>query len=79
MIRNKMEKLKDLYLNDLIQKDMYEAEYTLLREELEKALIPQQKQPKPVDLQAIKDSLSMYPALSREGKKEFWSRIVKKN
>ncbi len=77
-IKNKMEKLKDLYLNDLIQRDTYENEYNALRTELEKATGSIRQPRKPVDLQAIADSLNVYSHLSRQGKKEFWSRVIKR-
>ncbi len=36
-VRRKMDKLKDLYLNDLIDRDAYEKDYTTLRDELRAA------------------------------------------
>lgn len=77
-IQRKMEKLKDLYLNDLIELDIYENEYTSLKKELAKATMALAPVQKPIDVDAISESLSLYPKLSDEGKKEFWSRILKK-
>ena len=71
-----MEKLKDLYLNDLIDRSTYEADYITLRDELREAAVFEDHLPAPVDLRAIADSLSAYPTLSRQGKKEFWSKVV---
>lgn len=76
-IRRKMEKLKDLYLNDLIERDVYERDYSSLKEELRAAERIKPKG-KPVDLAKISDALKMYEGLSRAGKKEFWSRTVGK-
>lgn len=77
-IKSKMEKLKDLYLNDLIDRDIYERDYTALRNELDSATSNSAKPRKPVDLNAISDSLAMYQDFSRAGKKEFWSRVIGK-
>lgn len=76
-IRRKMEKLKDLYLNDLIERDVYERDYSALKESLLEAERVKPKK-KPVDLSAVADALKMYDGLSRTGKKEFWSRTVSK-
>ena len=76
-IRRKMEKLKDLYLNDLIERDIYEKDYTALSAELNAAT----KKPvigKPVNIDKLSDSLATYSTLSREGQKEFWSRTVRR-
>ncbi len=75
-IKRKMEKLKDLYLNDLIDRDLYERDYTALRDELRKARAPEEQLPGPVDIPAIESVLSMYEWLSRQEKKEFWQRVV---
>ena len=75
-IKRKMEKLKDLYLNDLIERDAYERDYTALRDELRKLHLPEEKPPEQVDVRPIESALTAYEWLSREGKKEFWSRIV---
>mgnify|MGYP007017317264 FL=1 len=75
-IKRKMEKLKDLYLNDLIDRVAYETDYTALRDELagDNDIQP----PQPVDLSAVRDALSEYKLFTREEQKEFWSRTVKK-
>lgn len=76
-IKRKLEKLKDLYLNDLIDREQYEEDYHALKKELEEInRVHQAKQP--VDISAISDSLSMYHSLTRIGKKEFWTRTVSK-
>lgn len=75
-LRRKMEKLKDLYLNDLIDRDTYERDYTALRDELRAANAPAQQPPKPVNIVAIQTALSAYGELSRQHKKEFWGKMV---
>ncbi|HWQ59269.1 MAG TPA: recombinase zinc beta ribbon domain-containing protein, partial [Clostridia bacterium] len=76
-IKRKMEKLKDLYLNDLIERPEYEAEYIALRDTL---IATKQEAPAPqqIDLTAMRAALSDYKMLSREAQKEFWSRTVRK-
>lgn len=77
-IQRKIEKLKDLYLNDLIDRDIYEKDYKNLKGELAKASIVQDELKKTINIDTILESLSIYPKLSEDGKKEFWSRILKK-
>lgn len=76
-IRRKMEKLKDLYINDLIERDVYERDFIALRDELQAAtnLTPA---PEPVDIDFISTLLSAYVSLTREEKKALWVRIVDK-
>ena len=76
-IKAKMEKLKDLYLSDLIDRDMYEKDYLALKEELDSA---GRKEPEetPIDIDGIKSGLSVYEKLDKSGKKEFWSRTIKR-
>ena len=76
-IRSKMEKLKDLYLSDLIEKDMYIAEYTALKKELDSAQVPEPIE-KLIDPKQIKDAFSIYSDLEKGRKKEFWSRTIRK-
>ena len=76
-IRAKMEKLKDLYLSDLIDRDIYERDYIALKKELEPEEPPQDA-PAMVDVSNIKTALSLYGGLDRAGKKEFWNRTIKR-
>ena len=75
-IKRKMEKLKDLYLSDLIDRDIYERDYLALKRELESS--EQEVIETPIDVDALKTGLSMYQGLNRIGKKEFWSRTIQK-
>lgn len=75
-IKRKMEKLKDLYLNDLIDRDTYERDYTALRDELREANAPPARPPQPVNILTLQTALAAYSELSRQNKKEFWGRIV---
>ena len=72
-----MEKLKDLYLNDLINRDIYERDYTDLRTKLDEVATAPLKD-KLIDLTAIKTALRVYDTLSDIEKREFWTRVVEK-
>ena len=77
-IKRKMEKLKDLYLNDLIDRDAYEKDYTALRAELNSSKELFAPIPQAIDIAALKSELEIYSSLPREGKKEYWSRVISK-
>ena len=68
-----MSKLKTLYLNDLIELDDYKAEYSILKRSLETV----EEKPK-TDLDALRTGLGEYGTYSREEKKEFWTRFIKR-
>lgn len=76
-LRAKMSKLKDLYLNDLIDRDEYERDYTQLKKEIEKSEVVQQPE-KQVDIKKFQTLIGAYATLDREHKKAFWSRTLKK-
>ncbi len=71
-IRRRMAKLKDLYLSDLIERDEYEHDYR----ELRKILETPQTAPKPIDIAQVRSSLTDYDELTRDGRKEFWTRTI---
>lgn len=75
-LRRRMEKLKDLYLNDLIDRDLYERDYLALRNALREAEAVRIAQPKLVDIAAFTDMLKLYKDLSRTEQKEFWNRVI---
>lgn len=77
-IKRKMEKLKDLYLNDLIDRGSYERDYVALRDELKSAADITAAVPKLIDLKPITDALCVYSELTRQNKKEFWTRTISK-
>ena len=76
-IKAKMEKLKDLYLSDLIDRDVYERDYLALKREMESAGREEQEET-PINIDGIKTGLSMYETLDKAGKKEFWSRTIRR-
>ncbi len=75
-IMRKMEKLKDLYLNDLIERDIYERDYTALREKLRLAQESKKNIQEPIDIPSLKGALEIYPTLNRQEQKEFWTRTI---
>lgn len=78
-IMAKIEKLKDLYLNDLIPREVYEKDYITLKTALEEAERQQRiVEEKPIDTAIFNDFETMYTALSPESRKAFWSRTLKK-
>lgn len=74
----KIEKLKDLYINDLLPKEIYERDYkalvTLLEDVEKKEEEPKQKK---IDLNTIKNLKKIYAELNPESRKAFWSRVLK--
>lgn len=72
-IRKKMGKLKTLYLNDLIELDEYKREYASLK----KALEATEERPE-INLDALKKELQEYETYSRDEKKEFWTRFIRR-
>ncbi len=75
-IKRKMEKLKDLYLNDLIEKEVYERDYTALRDKLREQNQPKERPFEPIDTKPIQTALLAYDLLTRQEKKEFWGRVI---
>ena len=72
-IRRKIEKLRGLYMEDLISKEEYEAEYRAYQEALNTSAV------KPtVSIKQVEDSLQMYDELTRENKKVFWNRTIRR-
>lgn len=75
----KIEKLKELYLNDLIPLNMYEADYRSLAALLSTAEEKEKEANlKPIDLKMFDDFAASYEKLDPEHRKAFWSRVIKK-
>ena len=72
-----MIKLKDLYLNDLIEKTEYEKDYTALKTELDEILKHKDSLPVPIDIEAMKDVIKVYESMERAEKRAFWSMVIK--
>lgn len=76
-INAKLEKLKDLYLSDLITKDMYEKDYRHLTSLLHEADTSATQKAKPIDTSYFQNFAEIYDTMTLETKKSFWSRILK--
>lgn len=74
-IMAKIEKLKDLYLNDLLPRDIYERDYASLLAQLEEAQVPT---PQPIDTSFLANFRETYPTLDPEARKAIWGKIVDK-
>ena len=74
----KIDKLKDLYLNDLLPKDIYERDYLNLSEQLKQAELDESmKNKKPINMDYFDNFEETYQKLTPQSKKAFWSRTVK--
>ncbi len=77
-LRKKLSRLKDLYLDDMIDMDMYRRDYEALNAQLNDLAAEESKQPAPPPstghLRAIFSSgwEELYAQLSREDKQAFW-------
>ena len=77
-ITAKIEKLKDLYLNDLIPRDMYEKDYHALTARLADLQAPKIPEKDPFDMSMFDNFTEMYENLSMESRKALWSRMINK-
>lgn len=75
-IKKKLERLKDLYLNELIDLDTYKKDYKALQKEL----IPVIIKPDPIRItkkkEQIYDAIQAYSSLSKELKRSFWRSLI---
>lgn len=80
VIQRKLDRLKDLYVNDLIQIDQYRADWAKYTTQLQTALAAEpQKVP---DFSALREMLgngltSTYPTLRPDQRQEFWRGFIK--
>lgn len=72
-LRKRMDKLTDLYMNDLISREKYADEYKSIQTAIEEA----EREQKPIDKREIKDALSGYKLLTANGKRIFWQTLLK--
>lgn len=77
-VMSKIEKLKDLYLNDLIPRDIYERDYTALSAQLQEANEPPSAAPSPIDPSFVSNFRKIYPTLDPEARKSIWTKIIDK-
>ncbi|MFQ7609712.1 recombinase family protein [Blautia marasmi] len=81
VLRRKLTKLKELYMNDLIDLEEYKKDYESLTASLEK-LNEMQDEPQRVDLSNVRkivanDFREIYNSLTREEKRTLWKNILK--
>ncbi len=84
-IKKKLEKLKDLYINDLIDKEMYEIDYKKYNIQLQEIETKKNnyKNNKPKDFSRLKkifcsNFIVLYSSLSPIEKRRFWVSIIDK-
>ena len=80
-IKNKMQRLKELYVNELIDLDDYRIEYEQYKQELDRLIST--AAPEVKDLSAIRSFLaldlqSIYDSLTPQEKRTLWSSIIDK-
>ncbi|WP_319403178.1 recombinase family protein [uncultured Anaeromusa sp.] len=81
-IRSKLEKLKDLYLDNLIDKNTYRRDYEDLTARLSKLDKIDRPEPKRINVSALKSFLAkdiktIYHSMSREERQMLWHGIIK--
>ena len=74
-IMRKLERLKELYLEELIDKERYERDYRDLTVQLKEASREKRETPT-VDMSEWSNLKDVYGKLSEEGKKALWSRTI---
>ena len=70
-----MQKLKELYLADLISMDEYRADYEEMKRSLE---MLEASAPPSFDINALQTGLAEYPHMTRDQKKGFWTRTIQR-
>lgn len=77
-VRAKIEKLKDLYLNDLIPRDIYARDYQALSDLLADAERQEEPPPQKIDTTVFENLRETYAKLSMPSRKAFWSEVIQK-
>lgn len=73
-LQRKLDKLTDLYLSDMIEKDELEKRAAPLRDAIKKA----KTAPKAIERAEIVSALDVYPSLTKAAQKAFWSALIKR-
>lgn len=77
-IRRKLDRLKDLYINDLIDLETYKKDYTELNEKLLTVEMPKPKRDFTPFMQFLKEDFKeMYARLDNADKRALWREIIK--
>ena len=72
-LKKRQDKLTDLYLDDLITKEKYSAEFQSLQSQIDSA----QLERKPIDAHEVKSLLDAYNEWSPKARKVFWSNLLR--
>lgn len=75
-LKRKLDKLRGLYLDDLISREDYERDFRQISAALEAAAEVQAPRA-PVNIPVLEEALGMYKTLPLELKKAFWSKVIK--
>lgn len=80
-IKKKLTKLKDLYLNDVVDLDEYKKDYDDLNKQLSDLIAEPKEDAPPVDIEAIKNLLSkstedIYQTLTADDRRKFWNGFI---
>lgn len=78
-VQRKMERLKDLYINELITMDQYRADWAKYSAQLQEA--QEAEPPQTPDFQGLRQLLSdalssLYPTLSTAERRDFWRGVI---
>ena len=80
-IKKRLSKLKDLYINDMIDMDEYKKDYDDLNKQLADLTAEIEEEEEPIDVEAIKILLSksteeIYQTLTAEDRRKFWRSFI---
>lgn len=80
-IKKKLSKLKDLYVNEMIDLDEYKRDYDDLNKQLSDLTTEVEEEEMPIDVEAIKTLLSksteeIYQTLTAENRRKFWRSFI---
>ena len=74
-LKKKLDKLTDLYLNDLVDREKYEREYKSIQQQIADA----EKQPKEIEPDVVKTYVEAYYGLQqKESKRIFWHSLLQR-
>lgn len=80
-IKKRLSKLKELYVNDMIDMDEYKKDYDDLNKQLADLTAEIEEEEEPIDVEAIKILLSksteeIYQTLTAEDRRKFWRSFI---
>ena len=72
-LKRRRDKLTDLYMDDLITKEKYAADFQALQTQIEEA----ERERKPIDTHQVHSLLEAYEEWSPKARKAFWSNLIR--